>query len=164
MRFPWSFTRNVGPGAKKPLLSAEEAPPPGVLDETAAAASLSADNVLVSRQVNTLGWPVQRVVAAWIGPRDANVVPPIDLAAFIFDHRLGCWLLMSEVRGSEARRACVFDIPCLHDAPTVGRKGGQIAAPQALELMLVPRPVKAIEAYPPGVYTFALGGDVSSTP
>jgi len=56
----------------------------------------------------------------------------------------------------------------LLDVPTAGRKGGQIASPQALEVMLVPRPItnghKVEKSYRAGAYTFVFGADVSNTP
>ncbi len=174
MRFPWSFTRFVGEGAAGiRLLSPEETAPAEKLDETGAAASLSRDNVLVSRQANTNAWPVQRVVVGWAGPQSADPeggtnARHLDLTAFIFDHRTGFWFLMSKIQGAEERRIHVFDVPCLIDTPTVGRQGGQVSGPQALEIMIVPTPITngrpVAKEYREGAYVFALGADVSNTP
>jgi hypothetical protein len=173
MRFPRSFTRVVGSKTEGFPLSEEEGPPVGPLDETAAAASLGADNVLVSRQANTMGWPAQRIAVAWIAPatelpKDSTNAGYLDLRAFIFDHLTGCWLATSVIDGAAERRLHFIDVPCLLDVPTAGRKGGQIASPQALEVMLVPRPItnghKVEKSYRAGAYTFVFGADVSNTP
>lgn len=174
MRFPRSFTRVVGDGYEGKPLSLTEGPPTGPLDETAAAASLAADNVLVSRQANTMGWPAQRIAVAWIAPRTEAPAGSrqnhdiLDLRAFIFDHLTGFWLESTVVTCAQAGRLHFLDVPCLLDVPTAGRRGGQVASPQALEVMLVPWPVangNDIEKeYRKGVYTFVLGADVSSAP
>lgn len=174
MRFPRSFTRVVGGKVEGKPLDEAEGPPTARLDETAACAALGADNVLVSRQANTMGWPAQRIAAAWVPP-DAE--PPksattnfdvLDLHAFIFDHLTGFWLATSVVRAAEPRRLYFVDVPCLLDVPTAGRKGGQLAGPQSLEVMLVPRPIsnghKIEKEYRAGAYTFVFGADVSNTP
>jgi hypothetical protein len=160
MQFPWSFTRRD----PQPASCRAALPPRRVLSETEAAATLRADNVLTSRQVNSQGWPVQRVAFAWIGPPDSDA-SLFDVRGYVFDHRIGVWLLMTEVARVEPWRVYLLDVPTLLDAPTVGRKGGAIVGPQALEVMVCPLFSDGDETpAPPGEYTFVMGADVSSTP
>lgn len=173
MRFPRTFSRSVGEkGATKPL-AAEEAPALDRLGETEAAAALNGDNVLVSRQANTMGWPAQRIAAAWIPPtgpfpEGSTTANALDFEAFIFDHQSGVWLRMSSALAVPPRTVFTLDCVVLLDVPTAGRRGGQVSGPQTIEVMLVPRPIsngkRVDQSYRKGSYVFVMGADVSSTP
>lgn len=168
MRFHKRFDRYVG--GQIALLGSDAAPH--------GEAYLTRDNVIVTRQFNASGWPVQRISCGWFYVDDAKAEESapsakasdveIELIAYVFDHGTGRWFETSRATVSE-QKFVQLDMPTLIDAPVAA---SQLQSPDPVEVAVIARPAKRMLAgvvvstpeLPPGRYTFILGSDCSNTP
>lgn len=145
MRFPHRFERTAEQIGTDPA-------PDGVEYATR-------DNVLVSRQFNASGWPVQRVSFAWYAESPAPVGSPprlLDVVAYVLDHESGRWFVASSISGVPEQTLVHLDHPAMIDAPHAQR---MIQGPDPIEVAVLVR-----GKVPPGRYVFVMGPDTSSAP
>ena len=160
MRFPTMFRRRVG---DQPEGEKEELRELGK-DERPEGKPTKGDNFHTSRLVNTNGFPSQRVVVGRVGPKEA-VGPRVPVEMRLHEDRTEGWLRVPGDGFVEVGGLAYFDPPCLLDHGK-GRSDDDSHNPGSLDVLLVPGtpPVAAgVEpAFPPGVYSFVVGTDVSN--
>lgn len=112
------------------------------------------DNLLQLRSHNINGFPVQRIVIGLIAPAGAC----IPVVVLVHDERSGAWFNTRSETDAVVRagRLTFVDIPVAGDLQSPDHGGG------AVEVRVLPQMPEDKEHAPPGSYTFAIAGDVSS--
>lgn len=151
MRFPHSFKRYVGkgPGGGKEL-GKDELPASG---ERIGAAP---DNLVVSRLWNVHGYPVQRLVVGFVGPKGAG---NLSCVAMIFDDETQHWFCSGTCE-LYPNALSYIDVPTLLDNAKTGGGAG-LQSSGAIEALLL---IKSAGKAPEGEYVFVAGTDVSNAP
>ena len=102
------------------------------------------------------GFPIQRIAVGYA----STAIGPLSLAAklYCWDDLTGNWFL-ADTKTMVAGTITWFDQPTLGNVPPV--KDQLVSTAGCLDVALV---VAAAGGDPAGIYTFAMGADVSSAP
>jgi hypothetical protein len=143
MQFPKTFKRYIGDSKGVDVaLGADKFPTDRPTQEQS--------NQIQFRPYNINGYPVQRVVIGYLGPEGPAPIATV----YMHEDSTGAWFQTDDTKQLRMNRFQYFDLPVLADNANASHK-----SLGSIELcIVVDKPKNAAE----GIYTFVVGGDVSS--